>query len=115
MGRPRASGGVFFERRACLALVALLPMRACRFAVLPLLWIFSALAEPTVLHCGRLFDARGLQLVAERTIVVEGNRIAAVEAGYRERPGATVVDLRERTCLPGLIDLHVHLGGALGP
>ena len=76
---------------------------------------FAALGEPTLLHCGRMVDVRALQVLPERTIRIEGNRIAAVESGYASAPGATVVDLRSQTCLPGLIDLHVHLAYNLTP
>jgi imidazolonepropionase-like amidohydrolase len=66
-------------------------------------------AAQTRLHCGRLVDVRALQVLTERTLVIDGNKIAAVEAGYTNAPGATVMDLRDHTCMPGLIDLHVHL------
>jgi len=65
----------------------------------------------TVMHCGRLVDVRTLQVHTERTIVIEGKRIARVESGYASAPDA--VDLRQHTCLPGLIDLHIHFGGEL--
>ncbi len=69
----------------------------------------------TVLHCGRLFDANALTIVTERSIVVEGNKIARVAPGYASVANARTVDLRNQTCLPGLIDLHVHLSSALSP
>lgn len=78
-----------------------------------LLAALSANAAPVLLHCGRLVDARELRVLPERTVVVDGNRIARVEPGYAEAPGAAVVDLREHTCMPGLVDLHVHLGSEL--
>lgn len=89
-------------------------MRPSVLALLPVLWVGPA-AAATHLHCGRVFDGRALQLATERTIVVDGNRIARIEAGYSAAAGATVIDLRDRTCLPGLIDLHVHLSGVLSP
>jgi imidazolonepropionase-like amidohydrolase len=54
-------------------------------------------------------SALALQVLPERTVVVDGNRITAVEAGYTSAPAGTVIDLRDQTCMPGLIDLHVHL------
>jgi imidazolonepropionase-like amidohydrolase len=47
---------------------------------------------------------------ATMTLIVSSNRIAAVENGYvSAEPGDKVIDLKDRTVLPGLIDLHVHL------
>jgi imidazolonepropionase-like amidohydrolase len=84
---------------------------AAAFALAP----FAASAAPFALQCGHMVDVRTLQSVAERTIVVDGNRIARIEAGFADVAGATVVDLRRHTCMPGLIDLHVHLGSELTP
>ena len=69
----------------------------------------------TFLQCGQVVDVRALREVPERTLVVEGNRIARIDAGYTSEPGATVVDLKTHTCMPGLIDLHVHLAYNLTP
>lgn len=67
------------------------------------------------LQCGALVDVKSLAVQRERTIVVEGTRIERVEAGYVAPAGAQVVDLRGHTCMPGLIDLHVHLDSNLTP
>lgn len=76
----------------------------------------SAAAAPMHLHCGRLVDVEALRVLAERTIVVEGNRIERVETGFVPAPpGGEAVDLRTHTCMPGLFDLHVHLGYELTP
>lgn len=71
--------------------------------------------QTTALQCARLVDVKTLAVLPERTIVVEGKRIVRVESGYTAPQGATVVDLKQQTCMPGLIDLHVHLGSELSP
>jgi len=76
---------------------------------------FAALGATTALQCGRLVDVRALEVHAERTIVIQDQRIARVAAGFEAPEGASVIDLRNQTCMPGLIDLHVHLGGELSP
>jgi imidazolonepropionase-like amidohydrolase len=46
------------------------------------------------------------------TLVVRGGKIDSLRDGFvgaEDYPGATVVDLRDRFVLPGLIDCHVHL------
>ena len=74
-----------------------------------------AAAASIALQCGSLVDVKALAVVSQRTIVIEGNRIARVEAGFVAAPGAAVIDLRSHTCMPGLIDLHVHLDNNLTP
>ena len=88
---------------ACLALAAGLVPQA--FA-----------ANPTALHCERLFDARSGKVLGEHTIVVEDGRIRSLLPGRAKLPeGTGAIDLAGRTCLPGWTDLHVHLGSQSGP
>jgi imidazolonepropionase-like amidohydrolase len=64
----------------------------------------------TVLHCGTLVDVRAGRILTNMTVVVDGPTIRRVEQGFTN--GARVddvVDLRTHTCMPGLIDTHVHL------
>ncbi|WP_338870547.1 amidohydrolase family protein [Spirosoma sp. SC4-14] len=77
-------------------------------------------AQRTLIHCGNLFDGTGNTLQPQMTVVVEGNKITAVQKGYMTPAGKdVVVDLKSKTVLPGLIDMHVHLesqtrrGGAI--
>ena len=73
-------------------------------------------AQTTVLHCGSLIDVEALAIPGERTIVVQDGRIASVSEGFApSNPNSTVVDLRNQTCMPGLIDLHVHLSSEQSP
>ncbi len=74
-----------------------------------------ASAAPIALQCGALIDVKALMVLTERTIVIDAKRIERVEAGYVSPPGARVIDLRSHTCMPGLIDLHVHLDNNLTP
>ncbi|MBR7207422.1 amidohydrolase family protein [Microvirga sp. STS02] len=71
----------------------------------------TAFAQKTYLHCGHLLDVRSGKLLAQQTIVVERDRITAVQAGYTAATGPQdkVINLESRTVLPGLIDCHVHL------
>ncbi|MFN8903100.1 MAG: amidohydrolase family protein, partial [Lysobacteraceae bacterium] len=74
-----------------------------------------AIAAPTALHCGNLFDAAAGRLVGASTVVIDGDRVKAVMPGKADVPGATVVDLAGHTCSPGWIDLHVHGGQESNP
>jgi imidazolonepropionase-like amidohydrolase len=79
-----------------------------------------AAAETTVLHCARVFDADTAQMLGPHSIVVRDGRIAELRAGHVDvagDDGATVrrIDLGKHTCMPGLIDMHVHLRGETSP
>ena len=64
----------------------------------------------TVIHAGTLFDGTGSNTLEEMSIVVEGNRILRIEAGYIDpEPDDEYIDLTGYFVLPGLIDMHVHL------
>ena len=70
----------------------------------------AATATPTYIHAGRLIDVPGKSVRGASTIVVDAGRIVSVSDGHQPPPpGASNVDLRGKTVLPGLIDSHVHL------
>jgi len=76
----------------------------------------AADAPPQIaLHCPRLLDVDAGKLVGATTIVVEGARIKEVHSGRVDVAGAKVLDLHDVTCLPGLIDSHVHLTEQTSP
>jgi imidazolonepropionase-like amidohydrolase len=57
-------------------------------------------------------------VVAGRTVVVRGDRIASVEPSERVKvpPGAVRIDGRGKFLIPGLVDMHIHLApGPGGP
>jgi len=63
-----------------------------------------------LMHCGHLFDSANGRLLGETSIVIRGERIESVQAGAMAAPaGAELIELGGDSCLPGLIDSHVHL------
>lgn len=75
----------------------------------------TASADVTLIHAGELLAVPGKAPLKEQTIIVEDGRITGVQAGYASVEGATVIDLSDKFVLPGLMDMHVHLQGELGP
>lgn len=70
----------------------------------------SLIAQRTLLHCGRLIDTRNGVQRNGVTVIVEGNTIRDVVNGYVAGAGQDrVIDLKNQTVLPGLMDMHVHL------
>lgn len=82
-----------------------------KLSILLLLASSVAFSQQTYLHCGAIFDAPRGKLQKEQTIVVEGNKIIQLQKGYIQPMGeyTTVIDLKNKTVLPGLIDMHVHI------
>jgi imidazolonepropionase-like amidohydrolase len=66
-------------------------------------------SHSTVLHAARLLDVKTGRILKPGEILVEGDRFAEVGTSVKHPPGAEVIDLGDRTLLPGLIDAHVHL------
>jgi imidazolonepropionase-like amidohydrolase len=69
----------------------------------------TAVADPVVLHAARLLDIESGRIVAPGEVLVDGERIVAVGGRVAHPAGAGIIDLGDRTLLPGLIDVHVHL------
>ena len=78
-----------------------------------------AVAATTIIHAGELLAVPGDRPASRQTIVIENDRIVEVVDGFVEpaRYGADteVVDLSDAFVMPGLMDMHVHLQGELGP
>jgi imidazolonepropionase-like amidohydrolase len=71
--------------------------------------IQAAPARPIVLHAARLLDVKTGRMVTPGEILVQGERIVEVGTSVKHPAGAEVIDLGDRTLLPGLIDAHIHL------
>jgi imidazolonepropionase-like amidohydrolase len=75
----------------------------------------ASIAAPTYIQAGRVIAVPGKSPLGPSTIIVDQGRIVGIRDGYVPAPaGATTVDLKDRTVLPGLIDSHVHLSSDRG-
>lgn len=80
-------------------------------AVFLSLVLLSAPAQEkiTALRAGKLLDGSGAAPVTNAVILIQGKRILAAGAGLAIPPGAEVIDLSNRTVLPGFMDMHTHI------
>lgn len=69
----------------------------------------SANARDLVIHAGRLIDGTGAAPRQNVSILITDQRITAIQAGFVTPQGAEVIDLADKTVLPGLIDTHDHI------
>jgi len=85
--------------------------------VLLALFLFSySWSQTTYIHCGQVFDSKKAKMSGPLTIVVDGNKIVAVEKGYvLPEDDSPVIDLKSKTVYPGFIDMHVHIEGEYSP
>jgi imidazolonepropionase-like amidohydrolase len=76
----------------------------------PLLFAGAALGQTQiVLRAARLLDIESSKMLKPGEVLVTGERIVEVGATVTHPPAAEIIDLGDRTLLPGLIDAHVHL------
>lgn len=69
----------------------------------------------TYIHAGTLLARPGEPARRQVTVVVRDGKVAEVRDGFvAPEAGATLVDLKDKFVLPGLIDLHVHSWGIGG-
>ena len=83
---------------------------AALLAVLGLAGAMGRAESATVLEVGLLIDGSGGAPIEDAVIVIEGKRIQAVgKSGEVTVPaGAEIIQLEDKTIIPGLIDTHAH-------
>lgn len=71
-----------------------------------------ALAQRTLIHAGTLLDGISEQPLSNVTLVITAGHLRALEKGFLPAQGNdTVIDLKDKFVLPGLMDMHTHLAG----
>lgn len=72
---------------------------------------FQIFGQNTYIHCGKLIDTENQKVLKEMTIQIKDNMILSVDKGYiKGNEGEDIlIDLKNKTVLPGLIDMHVHI------
>ena len=72
----------------------------------------SAFASDVIVKCGATVDVEKQRLTGPRSFSIIDGRISAIDSTAQAE---SIVDLSDATCLPGLIDMHVHLTSQSSP
>ena len=84
----------------------------CKLILFSLLIVLNSTlihAQVTAIKAGRLLDPETGSVSANQIILVEGQTIKAIGPDVQIPTGASIIDLSNRTVLPGLFDAHTHL------
>jgi imidazolonepropionase-like amidohydrolase len=84
-------------------------MKKFVIAAVALLAASAAHAETYAIQAGRLIVDASQAARGPSTVIIDNGRIVRIEDGATAPAGAIVIDERNRTVMPGLIDVHVHL------
>lgn len=86
-----------------------------RYSVLGLILLMTLdTSQADVIYAGKLIDGINEGIRENVSITIDGNTITAIQDGFITTD-QTIIDLRDKTLLPGLIDMHVHLDGEYDP
>jgi imidazolonepropionase-like amidohydrolase len=86
--------------------------------LLSLLLVTAVLqAQDTYIQCGKLIDTKNGKVLTNKTIIVSGKTIKSIQDGFVNPTNTTdkVIDLKNKTVMPGWIDMHVHLESQTSP
>ena len=76
-----------------------------------LFFISSNLLASTVIYTSSYIDVINESVKEDYSITIEKNLITAIDKGFiKITKGDNLIDLRGKTLMPGLMDMHVHFG-----
>lgn len=89
-------------------------LKAITSSILMLACAAAYAAEPATIavKAAHMVDVRNGMLVDNAVVLISGERITAAGSKLAIPAGAQVIDLGNKTLLPGLIDSHTHITGA---
>lgn len=76
-----------------------------------LFFISSNLLASTIIYTSSYIDVINESVKEDYSITIENNLITAIDKGFiKITKGDNLIDLRGKTLMPGLMDMHVHFG-----
>ena len=93
-----------------------IPMNYHRYFFLLCLPLTLLFGQKTFIHAGKFIDGKNDIPIEKVTIILDGRIVQTVNRGYLI-PGGNdkLIDLKDYTILPGLMDMHTHLSGQSSP
>lgn len=87
------------------------------FLFISLLLSAISFAQDTYIHCGKIIDTKTGKVLTNKTIIVSNKIIKAVQDGFvaAVNPNDKIIDLENKTVMPGWIDMHVHMEEETSP
>lgn len=70
---------------------------------------YAADTGTLLIHCGALIDGVSDEVTGPTYVLVEDGRIKLLLSEVGAATGIAMLDLSDRTCLPGFIDMHTHI------
>lgn len=74
----------------------------------------TANAKEQWLHCGKMLDVKSGKVLSDQWLQITDNKITRI-ASSAPKQTPNLVNLEDKTCLPGLMDMHVHLDMEMNP
>lgn len=90
-------------------------LHICTSALLLSVSLVCHAQADTLVQCERLLTGTSDDLLEQQTIRIADGKIVGIESGFASEAGSDVIQTGDATCLPGLIDMHVHITSELGP
>ncbi len=91
-------------------------MKKCFLGLSLFVLMQFAYAQKTIIYCGQLIDVTTLQVQKEMSIIIIGNTINEVQKGFAKAETTDkIIDLKSKTVMPGLMDMHVHVEEETSP
>ncbi len=83
------------------------------FASISFIFCTNVFANQTLINAGAMLDVESGKLTKDVAVLVENNRIIKIDkqGKLETSDNALVIDLTDKTILPGVMDMHVHLTG----
>ncbi len=70
---------------------------------------YAADSGSLLVRCGALIDGVGEKRTGPVSVLVDQGRIESIGADLKASADIATLDLSDRTCLPGFIDMHTHI------